>query len=45
MLPDFPVTMRICGHYLLEPPAKAGAPEKLFRYFEEINCNRLLNER
>jgi len=45
MLPDFPVTMRFRGHYLLEPPAKAGAPEKLFRYFEEIGGNRLLNER
>ena len=45
MLPDFPLTIRLRGHYLLEPPAKAGAPEKLFRYFEEINGNKLLNER
>jgi len=45
VLPDFPLTVRVRGHYLLEPPAKAGAPEKLFRYFEEINGNKLLNER
>ena len=45
VLPDFPRTIRLRGHYLLEPPAKAGAPEKLFRYFEEINGNKLLNER
>ena len=45
VLPDFPITMRLRNHYLLEPPSKAGAPEKLFRYFEEINGNKLLNER
>ena len=27
---------RIRGNYLLEPPAKAGTPEELFRYFKEI---------
>ena len=45
MLPDFPVTVSMRVHYLLEPPAKAGAPEKLFRCFQEINGNKLLNER
>jgi len=44
-LPDFPFTLRLRSHFLLEPPSSAGAPEKLFKYFEEVNGNRLLNER
>ena len=45
VLPDFPMTVRSRMHYLLEPPSSAGGPEKLFRFYEEIGGNKLLNER
>ena len=45
VLPDFPMTIRSRIHFLLEPPSSAGGPEKLFRFYEEIGGNKLLNER
>ena len=39
------MTIRSRMHFLLEPPSSAGGPEKLFRFYEEIGGNKLLNER
>ena len=39
------MTIRSRIHFLLEPPSSAGGPEKLFRFYEEIGGNKLLNER
>ena len=41
----FRMTFRCYTHILLEPPKKAGDPERIFRYFEEWNGNRLLSEK
>lgn len=45
-LPSLPMSIRMRTHILLEPSTvKIGAPEKVFRVFEEWGGNPLLNEK
>jgi hypothetical protein len=46
MMPTMtPVRLRMRARIFLEPAAKAGATEKCFKYIEEWNGVKLLNEK
>ena len=44
MFPSMKKSVRMRAHYLLEPSSEDEGPERLSRYYEELNGNRLLDE-
>ena len=44
IFPNYPFTIPMRTHFLLEPAEQAGSGEKLFKIFEEWNGNVHLNE-
>lgn len=45
LFPNFALSIPMRSHFLVEPAAKPGTPEKIFRIYEEWNGNALLNEK
>merc|ERR1712083_621939 len=45
MLPNYPISLTLRTHFMLEPPSTKGGPEKVFKITEEWGGNPLMNER
>ena len=44
-LPNYPISVSMRSHILLEQPPKIGSPEKIFRIYEEWRGNKLITEK